>query len=104
MNAGFVCATEMLPVPRVADLTREQVDGKACVWCRATPDDRIDLGPRISPVAGTLKRWCPRACQSCTGREAVRVHRLHTTTCARCVQRDYCPDCQALHALALECR
>ncbi|WP_416983570.1 hypothetical protein [Streptomyces sp. T028] len=104
MNPGFVCAPEMLPVPRLGGLSREQIAGKACVWCGCSPDDRIVLGPRISPRAGMVKRWFPSACQPCTGRKAVQVYRRHTTTCARCTHRDYCPDSHALHALALECR
>jgi hypothetical protein len=101
MHPGFVNATEMLPVPRAAGLTRDQVEGKVCVWCGGSPDDHIDLGPRISVVRGKLQRWFPRACQACTGRNAIRVYRLHIGTCARCSHRDYCPDSAALHALAL---
>lgn len=102
MNAGFVCATEMLPVPRAHSLTRIQADGKACVWCQGLPDDRIDLGPRISPAGGALKRWQPRACRPCTGSEAARVYQLHIRTCARCGRRNSCPDARALYALARE--
>jgi hypothetical protein len=102
VNAGFVDAVGMLPVPRAAGLAPERVDGSRCVWCGQGP--AVDLGPRISPVGGTLQRWTPRACRACTGREAVRVHRIHIGTCARCSHRDYCPDGHALHRLGMECR
>jgi len=97
-----VCATEMLPVPRAADLGAEQVDGAACVWCGKAPD--IGIGLRISVFTGTLRRWLPRACHACVGSQAVRVYRLHISSCARCSHRDYCPDSRALHELALEYR
>lgn len=100
MNAGFVCAAEMLPVPRVAGLPAEQIAGKCCVWCGDPAS--MDLGARISPLGGTLQRWEPRACRSCAGREAERVYGLHITTCARCSHRDYCPDREALVRLAGE--
>ncbi|MFC4500659.1 MULTISPECIES: hypothetical protein [Streptomyces] len=104
MNTGFVSAVEMLPVPRGAALTRDQVDGKVCVWCCVQTDDHIDIGLRLSVIGGELKRWQPRACRACTGRKAVRVYQLHVRTCARCTHRDYCPDSRALHVLAMECR
>lgn len=94
-------AAEMLPLPRASSLTQAQIDGTACVWCKA-PDGLIALGPRVRPVAGELRRWHPRACRPCAGRKAVSVYRLHISTCARCSHRNYCPDSQALHALALE--
>lgn len=99
MNLGFVCAAEMLPVPRAAGLAPEQVDGSRCVWCGKGA--AVDLGPRISPVGGTLLQWTPRACRACTGREAARVHGLHVATCARCSHNDYCPDSAALYRLSL---
>ncbi len=104
MNTGFVSAAEMLPMPRPGALSRDQVDGKVCVWCGGEPDDRIALGPRISPIAGTLKRWLPRACCPCAGRSASRVYQLHVRMCPRCSHGDYCPDGRALYGLALECR
>lgn len=103
MNLEFVSAGAMLPVPRAAALDVKQIDGTVCVWCRGPADDRIDLGPRISPIAGVLKRWQPRACRACAGRNAARVHQLHIRTCARCSHRDYCPDSRALYGLVLEC-
>lgn len=102
MNPAFVCATEMLPVPRAAGLAAERVAGSRCVWCGKGP--AVDLGPRISPIGGTLQQWTPRACRACTGREATRVYDLHVTTCARCTHHDYCPDAHALHTLAVECQ
>ena len=105
MNAGFVNAVEMLPMPKLPGLAATQVDGTVCVWCGNHPDGGgIRLGPRISVIGGALQRWEPRACRRCTGLEAARVYRLHLTTCARCMHRDHCPDSHALHALAEEYR
>ena len=99
----FASAAEMLPTPKVADLTDAQIDGSVCVWCERTPDGGgIKLGPRIRPTARSVERWFPRACRACAGREAARVYKIHVTTCARCGHRDYCPDSQALYALALQ--
>ncbi|MFF1548721.1 hypothetical protein [Streptomyces sp. NPDC058291] len=98
MNDGFVSAAEMLAVPRAADLDGEQVDGKRCVWCSGAAS--MQLGPRLSVIGGTLQRWEPRGCRPCARREAGRVYGIHITTCARCSHRDYCPDSQALQALA----
>jgi hypothetical protein len=102
MHPDFADATQMLPVPNAGVLSRKRVEGKVCVWCRETLDDHVDLGPRLSVVAGQLERWWPRACQPCTGRTAVRVYRLHLGTCASCSHREYCLDSRALHALAVE--
>lgn len=100
MNTGFVNAVEMLPMPRAAGLDAAQLDGTRCVWCSRNPE--LGLGPRISVIAGALKRWEPRACRPCTSREAERVYGIHVRTCPRCSHRDPCPDSQALHALALQ--
>lgn len=89
----------MLPVPKAVGLVTDQISGTVCVWCGHTP--QVALGPRLSVIGDALCRWWPRACRRCTGREAARVHDIHTTTCARCVHRDYCPDAHALHGLAL---
>jgi len=102
VNPGFVCAVEMLPVPKAAGLARKRIAGTCCVWCGQTA--ALALGTRLSVIDGTLKRWEPRACQSCARREAGRVYDIHITRCARCSHRDYCPDSHALHELALECR
>ncbi|MER6955016.1 hypothetical protein [Streptomyces sp. NPDC000618] len=99
MNPGYVRPAEMLPVPRAAGLASERIEGKRCVWCGGA--DTAEQGPRLSVIGGTLKRWEPRACRSCTGREAGRVYDVHITACARCIHRDYCPDSKALYALAL---
>ncbi len=95
-------AVEMLPTPKADGLDADHLAGACCVWCGGPTS--VALGPRIRPAAGGVQRWFPRACRTCTGRKAVDVYRLHTTTCARCSHRDYCPDSQALHELALECR
>ena len=98
-------AVEMLPVPRGHTLTTAQVDGDVCVWCeKKLADTGRRLGPRIRVTSGGVHQWVPRACQPCISRQAARVHDLHLTTCARCTHRDYCPDSQALHKLALEYR
>ena len=98
-------AAEMLPMPKAAGLTAAKMDGTVCVWCGRTPDGGgVKLGPRISVIAGALKRWFPRACRACAGKKAASVYQLHIQTCARCSHQDYCPDSRALHALALECR
>ncbi|MFD9394796.1 hypothetical protein ACFWBB_29880 [Streptomyces sp. NPDC060000] len=99
MNSDFVNAAEILPVPKAAGLPSERIEGKRCVWCGGTAS--MDLGPRLSVITGVLKRWEPRGCRSCARREAGRVHDIHITTCARCTHRDYCPDSNALYALAL---
>ncbi|MET7651548.1 hypothetical protein [Streptomyces sp. NPDC005486] len=99
MHAGFVNAAEMLPVPKAAGLAPERVEGKRCAWCGGA--DTVALGPRLSVIGGTLTRWEPRGCRSCTRREAGRVHDLHITSCARCSHGEYCPDARALYALAL---
>lgn len=105
MTTGYACAAEMLAMPKTTGLAPEQMDGTVCVWCARTPDGGgIVLGPRISVIAGSLRRWLPRACRPCAGREAARVYGIHIGTCARCSHGDFCPDSQALRALALECR
>ncbi len=90
-------AVEMLPIPKAASLDRA-----CCVWCSGPAS--VNLGPRIRPATGGVKRWFPRACRTCTSLEAARVHQLHITTCARCTHRDYCPDSHALQELAQEYR
>jgi hypothetical protein len=105
VNAGFVSAVEMLPMPKIDSLTPAQIDGLTCVWCGRTPDGGgIVLGPRLSAVAGALRRWAPRGCRPCTGRKAAYVYQLHLTMCARCTHRDYCDDSHALRDLAQEYR
>lgn len=102
---NHAAAVEMLPLPMAAGLASAQIDGTTCVWCGRTPDGGgIKLGPRIRRTAEGLVRWHPRACRACAGRQAARVYKIHVTTCPRCTHRDYCPDSQALYALALECR
>lgn len=97
-------AVELLPMPRTHTLSAEQIDGAACVWCaKKVSDTGRKLGTRIRVAEGTVKRWRPRACRPCIGAQAARVYRLHVRTCGRCSHRDYCPDSQALHRLALEC-
>lgn len=105
MTTGYTCAAAMLPMPRTAGLASEQMDGTVCVWCARTPDGGgIVLGPRISVIGGSLRRWEPRACRPCASRQAARVYGIHIGTCARCSHGDFCPDSHALHRLALECR
>lgn len=100
MNAGFVDAVGMLPMPNARSLARKRIDGACCVWCGGTAV--MDLGPRLSVVDGALKRWEPRACRPCAAREAARVYGIHIQSCARCTHHDYCPDARALHALSRE--
>lgn len=103
MNAGFVNAAEMLPLPKSAHLGIKKLDGKVCVWCGKKPSPPVKLGPRIRPVEGSLLQWFPVGCRPCAGAKAIRVYQLHVRTCARCTHRDYCPDSQSLHDLALMC-
>lgn len=98
MNPGFVCAVEMLAVPKAAGLSVERVEGKRCVWCGGAAS--VELGARLSVVDGALKRWEPRSCRSCARREARRVYDVHITRCARCSHHDYCPDSEGLSRLA----
>jgi hypothetical protein len=98
MNVEFVSALEMLPVPKADALTPERVAGTRCVWCGKGVS--VILGPRLSVIDAGLERWQPRACASCTRREAARVHAVHLTTCPRCTHWDYCPDSRALYNLA----
>lgn len=100
MHPGFVTGVEMLPVPKACDVAPERVDGTRCVWCGKGP--AVDLGPRISPIGGTLQQWAPRGCRSCVGREAARVYGLHVGTCPRCSHGEYCPDSQALRKLTAD--
>ena len=102
MNPAFVCATEMLPVPKLIGLDDDQRAGLRCVWCGGPP--ALTLGPRLGADTGELHRWTPRACRPCAAREAGHVYRAHGRTCAHCTPTVYCPDRRALHALALVCR
>uniref|UniRef100_A0AAU2A0J0 Uncharacterized protein n=1 Tax=Streptomyces sp. NBC_00093 TaxID=2975649 RepID=A0AAU2A0J0_9ACTN len=104
MHPDFADATQMLPVPRAGGLSRKRVEGKVCVWCRQALAGHIDLGPRLSVIAGQLERWWPRGCRPCAGRNAARTYQAHIGTCASCTHRVYCLDSRALYALALECR
>ncbi|GGR61547.1 hypothetical protein GCM10010251_93030 [Streptomyces aurantiogriseus] len=98
-------ALEMLAMPKTHTLTKRQMEGTVCVWCKENLDDTcLRLGPRIRVADGGIQRWLPRACRPCTGKEAARVYRIHIRACARCSHRDYCPDSRALHKLALEYR
>lgn len=98
VHPDFVRASEMLPVPRPDRIRPEQADGSACVWCGQPP--AVDLGSRLSTHTGALHRWNPRACQACAAEQAGRVLGIHTGQCARCRQRDRCPDARALRDLA----
>lgn len=95
-------AVEMLPMPKVAGLDLDRINGVCCVWCGGPTS--VALGPRIRAAAGGVQRWFPRACRACAGLEAARVYQVHLTTCARCTHQDYCPDSHALNELALEDR
>jgi hypothetical protein len=99
VHPDYVSAVSMLPVPKAAGMPAERVEGKRCVWCGGPAS--IELGPRLSVIDGTLKRWEPRSCRSCARREAGRVYDVHITRCARCSHGDYCPDSHALYTLAL---
>jgi hypothetical protein len=100
VNPGFVCAVEMLPVPKAAGLAPARVEGKRCVWCGGPAS--IELGTRLSVIDGAVKRWEPRSCRSCAKREAGRVYDVHITRCGRCSHHDYCPDSTALLRLTRE--
>ncbi|MFI5800227.1 hypothetical protein [Streptomyces sp. NPDC051677] len=99
LHPDFVRPLEMLPVPKAAGLPVERVEGKRCVWCGGPTS--VELGPRLSVIGGTLKRWEPSACRPCARREAGRVYDIHIRACARCSHYDYCPDARALYTLAL---
>lgn len=98
MNTGYVSAVEMLAMPRAASLPTDRIEGTSCVWCGRAPT--LPLGPRISVIDGELHRWHPRSCQSCASQESARVYDIHIGSCARCRERDYCPDSRALLELA----
>ena len=102
MNPAFVSAPELLPVPRPDRIQPEQEAGTMCVWCRRTRALPVDLGPRLSTHTGAVRRWRPRACQTCAAREAARVLTIHIDRCGRCTPRAryYCEDARALHTLA----
>ncbi|MBL3666372.1 hypothetical protein JL475_10285 [Streptomyces sp. M2CJ-2] len=106
MNEAFVRAAELLPVPRPDRVRPQQADGITCVWCGEAPT--VNLGPRLSTSTGAtpgpLHRWHPRACAPCAEREAGQVLSIHTERCARCLDRDHCPDARALHQLADDSR
>ncbi|MER7738907.1 hypothetical protein ABTX34_11370 [Streptomyces sp. NPDC096538] len=102
VHPGFVCAPELLPVPRPDRVHPEQAAGRACVWCGKEPT--IDLGTRLSTHTGAVQSWAPRACQPCAAREAARVLAIHVTNCHRCRGRDGCPDARALRQLAADSR
>ncbi|MEU9173043.1 hypothetical protein AB0D34_35620 [Streptomyces sp. NPDC048420] len=98
VHPGFVDAHQMLAVPRISTRTEAQTEGRRCVWCSGPAS--VDLGPRLSARDGILERWEPRACLSCTRREAGRVYDVHVGACARCAPALYCPDARALHSLS----
>ena len=100
MNPGFVRPVEMLPMPKADTLTEDQLDGKACVWCRVRPREPLTLGVRLSVLGGRLHRWQPIAHGWCAAEKAGKVYELHRRTCARCAPRDYCPDAVALYELS----
>ena len=97
MNPAFVNAVEMLPLPKVADLAPDRIEGERCVWCGGAAT--VALGARLGVVGGKLLRLEPRSCRPCARREARRVYSIHITVCARCTHRDYCLDCKALYRL-----
>jgi len=103
VHPDFVVATEMLPVPKTADLTTRQINGGRCVWCGVTA--KVRLGPRLAVVDGELLRWHPSGCRRCARREAGTAYDEHIRNCARCTRLSHsrllhCDDAQALHELA----
>jgi len=57
-------AADTQPLPRLSELTEDQIRGMACVRCGVTLDNgtAIDLGPRPTVRAGQRVSWFPRAC------------------------------------------
>lgn len=97
-------ALPMLPLPQFLGLSDDQRRGANCVWCSEslTAETARDLGERPSPD-GT--RMWPRGCTPCVREEALRVSRIHTRHCPRCIRNtEACPDRRALRDLALEGR
>jgi len=105
MHPDHLQAGELLAVPRPDRVRPEQADGTMCVWCDQPPT--VDLGVRLSTSSGHhpggLRRWHPRACQSCAGRYAADVLASHTTRCHAC-RRQHCPDARALYELSIASR
>lgn len=52
------------PLPRMFELSEQQIRGTACVYCAVRLDngDAVDLGERRTNRAGSVIRWFPRAC------------------------------------------
>jgi hypothetical protein len=97
-------ALTLLPLPKVSDLSAEQLRGACCVWCRTvlTGETARDLGERPHPDSGQI---FPRGCTPCVRAKARAVSSLHTRTCRTCiVNREPCLDRRALRDLALEGR
>ena len=51
-------------LPKLSDLTEDQIRGATCVHCGAPLDavPAVDLGERRTRRAGAIVRWFPRAC------------------------------------------
>lgn len=51
-------------LPRLRDLTEDQLRGRACVWCRTPLSNAtaIDLGAQSFQQLGHQAHWFPRAC------------------------------------------
>lgn len=95
---------ELLPLPKVSDLSEARRRGATCVWCDTplTAETARDLGERPAPDGGQL---FPRGCSPCVRRTAVRVHNVHPRTCPRCADnKGPCYTRRALHSLAMEGR
>lgn len=67
-------------------LTQAQVRGAACVWCAVMlrTTTAIDLGPREAEFHGSVARWFPRGCRSCTLQSTYLALLEHAQSCDQC--------------------
>jgi hypothetical protein len=77
-------AAALLPVPRPHDVSADQLDGSACVWCARPLEDAtaVSLGARLKPSSDVY--WSPQACAECIRAAARRVLALHIGNCHAC--------------------
>ena len=88
-RSGSVEAIALLLLPEWADLSEQQVRGRACVWCAVTLHNgsAVDLGSRrIRVLDGHLNTF-PRACRTCMRAHITWTHWIRITTPGRLTGR-----------------
>lgn len=102
--ANSASALELLPLPKVQDLSASKLRGATCAWCNTplTAETARDLGERPAPDGGTM---FPRGCTRCVNGAARDTYLKHHRTCEQCVDDPtLCDTHRALRRLALETR